>query len=292
MAIDTVISYTEQDLVKLPPRPIDAHKGTFGRVVCLCGSHGMAGAAYLAGHAAYRMGAGLVEIVTPESNRTVLQTLLPEAIVTTYDDLSPDLRGILGAVARADALVVGCGLGTSSVSARVLEAVLPHATAPTVLDADALNLLAKRPHLHTYMHGKIITPHPMEAARLFGLSADEIRTDIPAHAARFAESLGCICVLKDHRTAVAAPAHPLYQNTSGNSGMATGGSGDVLAGILGGILAQQKQLPAPDAYLAATLGVYIHGLCGDHAASLLGERSLMATDLIATIPEILRIHCP
>ena len=283
----TVISYTEQDLMKLPPRPENAHKGTFGRVVCLCGSHGMAGAAYFAAHAAYRTGAGLVEIVTPESNRTVLQTLLPEAIVTTYADENPDLRTILRAVARADALVIGCGLGTSSTSARILEAVLTYAKSPTVLDADALNLLAKCPHLHAPANS-IITPHPMEASRLFGISAEEIRRDIPAFATRFAEALGCVCVLKDHSTAVAAPSQPLYRNTSGNSGMATGGSGDVLAGIIGGILAQQKQLAAPDPYLAATLGVYLHGLCGDCAAARLGERSVMASDLIAAIPEVLR----
>ena len=292
MDISTVISYTEADLAGLPPRPDNAHKGTFGRVVCLCGSRGMAGAAYLAAHAAYRTGAGLVEIVTPESNRAILQVLLPEAIVTTYDDDAPDLRTILQSVARADALVIGCGLGMSSISARVLETALTYAKAPAVLDADALNLLSKRPHLHVLLRGKILTPHPMEAARLFGISADEIRADVSMHAARFAEALDCICVLKDHRTTVADTAHPLYRNTSGNNGMATGGSGDVLAGIIGGILAQQKQLPAPDPYLAATLGVYIHGLCGDRAASRLGERSVMASDLIAAIPEILRTNCP
>lgn len=292
MDIETVISYTPSDLDKLPPRPADAHKGTFGRVVCLCGSTGMAGAAYFAAHAAYRIGAGLVEIVTPESNRAVLQTLLPEAIITTYDDEEPDLRVILRAVERADALVIGCGLGTSSVSARILEAALTYAKAPTVLDADALNLLAKRPHLHALVNGTIITPHPLEAARLFDVPVKAIRTDVPVHAARFAEALGCICVLKDHHTAVAAPSQPLYRNTSGNSGMATGGSGDVLAGIIGGILAQQKQLAAPDPYLAATLGVYIHGLCGDRAALRLGERSLMASDLMAAIPEVLRENCP
>lgn len=281
-----LISYTEKDLERLPPRPARSHKGTFGRVVCLCGSRGMAGAAYLSAYAAYRTGAGLVEIVTPESNRTVLQTLLPEAIVTSYDDHAPDLRVITSAVARADALVIGCGLGTSACSASVLEVALTYATAPTVLDADALNLLAKRPHLHAYVSGKIITPHPAEASRLFDAPVEEILADIPTHASRFAEALDCVCVLKDHHTAVAAKGSPLFQNTSGNSGMATGGSGDVLSGIIGGLLAQQKQLSSPDAYLAATLGVYLHGLCGDRAASRLTEYSVMASDLIEALPEI------
>ncbi len=288
MSSSTFISYTEKDLEKLPPRPERSHKGTFGRVLCLCGSRGMAGAAYLAGLAAYRTGAGLVEILTPESNRTILQTLLPEAVVTVYDDDNPDLRTVTASVARADALVIGCGLGTSAVSARVLETALTYATSPTVLDADALNLLAKRPHLRPLVRDKIITPHVGEASRLFRVPTEDILSDIPAHAARFAENLNCVCVLKDHQTIVAAPNHPLYKNTSGNSGMATGGSGDVLAGIIAGLLAQQKNSSGPDAYLAATLGVYLHGLCGDLAAEKRSEYAMMASDLVGALPEILR----
>ena len=280
------LSYTEQDLSLLPARPARSHKGTFGRVVCLCGSHGMAGAAYLSALAAYRSGAGLVEIVTPACNLPVLQTLIPEAIVTAYDDECPNTRTIVRAISRADALVVGCGLGTSSVSADLLSLALTYADAPTVVDADALNLIAKRPHLRELLIGKIITPHPMEASRLFRVPVEEILSDIPAHAARFSEELRCVCVLKDHRTAVSAEGRPLFVNTTGNSGMATGGSGDVLAGIIGGILAGQK--PNANAYLAATLGVYIHGLCGDRAAARLGEHALMASDLIASLSEVLR----
>lgn len=287
MNSSTFISYTKKDLSKIPSRPACSHKGTFGRVVCLCGSRGMAGAAYLSGLAAYRSGAGLVEILTPESNRAILQTLLPEAIVTAYDDEEPDLRLITASVARADALVIGCGLGTSSVSARVLETALTYATAPTVVDADAINLLATRPHLHELLRGKILTPHPMEASRLFHMPVEEILADVPASAVRFSEQMACVCVLKDHNTIVAAPTCPIYRNTSGNSGMATGGSGDVLAGIIGGLLAQQKQLPDRDLYLAATLGVYVHGLCGDLAAKKLSEYSVMASDLIEALPNIL-----
>lgn len=284
------ISYTEKDLFRLlPERPERSHKGTFGRVVCLCGSRGMAGASYLAARAAYRVGAGLVEIVTPESNRTVLQTLLPEAIVCAYDDETPDLRTIVQAVGRADALVVGCGLGTSAVSASVLETALTYVTAPTVVDADALGLLATRPHLHSLLRGKIITPHPAEASRLFRVPVDAIVADIPAYAVQFSELLGCVCVLKDHRSVVAAPEHPIFQNTSGNSGMATGGSGDVLSGIIGGLLSQQKNLSAPDAYLSATLGVYLHGLCGDRASARLSPYSVMASELIEALPEVLCI---
>ena len=128
----------------------------------------------------------------------------------------------------------------------------------------------------------------MEASRLFGLPVAEILADIPAHAKQFSESLDCVCVLKDHNTAVADANHPIYQNTSGNSGMATGGSGDVLAGLIGGILAQQGCAGTPDLYLAATLGVYLHGLCGDLAASRMSEYSVMASDLVAALPDILR----
>ena len=280
------LSYTEKDLALLPTRPPRSHKGTFGRVVCLCGSRGMAGAAYLAAHAAYRSGAGLVQIVTPACNLPILQTLLPEAIVTAYDEENLDEKAIVRAFSRADALVAGCGLSTSATSADLLALALDYASAPTVLDADALNLIAKRPHLRSTLKGKIITPHPFEASRLFDVPVEEILRDVPAHAARFAEELACDCVLKDHQTAVAAEGHPLFLGTTGNSGMATGGSGDVLAGIIGGILAQQKLCPAP--YLAATLGVYIHGLCGDRAAERLGEHAVMASDLVASLPEVLR----
>ena len=283
----TTFSYTRRELSLMPRRPSESHKGTFGRVLCVCGSRGMAGAAYFSGKAALRCGAGLVEILTTEDNRTVIQTLLPEAVVSVYDADAPDVELIKAAVSRADAVVCGCGLGVSDSSLTVLGTVLRTSDVPTVLDADALNLLSRNPSLLKYVAGRIITPHVMEMARLTGKSADEITADRNALCREYAQKHGVICVLKGHRTAVSDGGDRIYINMSGNSGMATGGSGDVLAGIIVGILAQSRegQLTAMQ---VACLGVYIHGVCGDVAAQKLGEYSLIASDIVDALPEILK----
>ena len=283
----SIFSYTHADLCLMPPRPEESNKGTFGRVLCVCGSRGMAGAAYLAGKAALRTGAGLVEILTPEENRTVLQTLLPEAIVTAYDSQSPCVYTVEQAVKRADAIVCGCGLGVTRQSLLVLSHVLRASQVPTVLDADAINLLSRNPSLLKYAKGKMITPHPLEMSRLCGLSAEEICADRPTVCHDFAKKHGLVCVLKGHETAVSDGGEAVYINHSGNSGMATGGSGDVLAGILGGIASQARDTELTSLQVAA-LGVYIHGLCGDAAAAKLGEYSVIASDIISALPNVLK----
>ncbi len=282
-------SYTECDLMRMPKRPAESHKGTFGRVLCVCGSAGMCGAAYFAAKAAYRVGAGLVRILTAEENRSVLQTLIPEAIVSVYDPAAPD--GLQDAVEWADVLVVGCGLGVSPVSRGLLSDLLRlRGDKPTVLDADALNLLARNPSLMKYARGAVITPHVGEMRRLTACSEAEILADPVAMAGGFAKRNEVICVLKNHRTVVADGSDLIYRNGSGNSGLATGGSGDVLAGIIGGILAQGRNggLSAMD---AACLGVYLHGLCGDEAAAELSEYSVMAGDILDAIPKVMRRIC-
>ena len=283
----TEFSYTHADLSLMPPRPTDSNKGTFGRVLCVCGSRGMAGAAYLAAKAALRTGAGLAEILTPEENRTVLQTLLPEAIVTVYDSEAPSPHTVEEAVRRADTVVCGCGLGVTRQSLTVLSHVLRATKAPTVLDADALNLLSRNPSLLKYAKGKIITPHPMEMSRLTGLSAEQINADRQTVCREFAKRHELVCVLKGHETAVSDGGGAIYINRSGNSGMATGGSGDVLAGIIGGILSQARATEL-SLMQTACLGVYIHGLCGDAAAAQLGEYSVIASDIIAALPRVLK----
>ena len=283
----TTFSYTHGELLLMPPRPQESNKWTFGRVLCVCGSHGMAGAAYLSGKAALRCGAGLVEILTPDENRTVIQTLLPEAVVSTYSSDSPDTDFIKATVSRADAIVCGCGLGISDSSLAVLSAVLHCATAPTVLDADALNLLSRNPSLMKYVTGKIVTPHPMEMARLTGMTVEEVSANRNALCHDYAQRNGVVCVLKGHRTAVSDGGQQVYVNRSGNSGMATGGSGDVLAGIIGGILAQGRE-GRLTIMQTACLGVYIHGLCGDAAAQKFGEYSLIASDIIEALPVVLK----
>lgn len=283
----SVIDWQEDAVKGLPSRPQESNKGTFGRVLCVCGSLGMSGAAYLAAKAAYRTGAGLVRILTVEENRTVLQALLPEAIVTTYDKDAPELSVVEEAEAWADVLVIGCGLGVTRAARTLLAHLLRYSTKPKIIDADALNLLSLNPSLLKYTKGAILTPHPMEMSRLCGRTVEEILADSETVANDFAEKHGAICVLKRHRTLTANGAGTVYRNTTGNSGMATGGSGDVLAGILGGLLAQLREGELPTAEIAAT-GVLIHGMCGDLAARELGEHALMASDLIDALPAVMK----
>ena len=282
-------SYIRSDLSRLPARLKRSNKGTFGRVLCVCGSENMSGAAYLCAKAAYRTGSGLVEILTPECNRVILATLLPEAIITTYSSASPEPSIIREAKKRADAIVIGCGIGTSLSSKKVLFTILSEAKAPCVIDADALNIIAKDEELLPLLKGKIITPHPAEMSRLMGVSDIEaILDDTEKTAYDFAKKNECVCVLKTHESVVSDGSCKIYKNNCGNNGMATGGSGDVLAGIIGGILSQMKNEPTTDLTLAASLGVYIHALAGDCAAARLGERSVMASDIVDSICETIK----
>lgn len=283
-----VFSYNHADLSRMPARPVDSSKGTFGRVLCVCGSRGMAGAAYLAAHAALRTGAGLAEILTPEENRVILQTLLPEAVVTAYSSDEPEPSVIEAAIGRATAVVCGCGLGVSRQSRFVLSRVLRSSDVPTLLDADALNLISRNRSLLKYATGMIITPHPLEMSRLTGLDVSEIQSDRPRICHSFARENSLICVLKGHDTVVSDGSLRLYRNTSGNSGMATAGSGDVLAGIIGGLLAQSHN-SALSALETACLGVYIHGLAGDAATSKFGEYSVIASDIVDNLSTVLKM---
>ena len=295
MSIDQLsrFSYEKRALSMMPVRPARSNKGDFGRVLCVCGSHGMSGAAYLCAKAAYRTGAGLVEIFTHECNRIVLQTSLPEAIVTTYTD-EYDKNSLLCSLERADAVVVGCGLGLTPLSRTILSDIL-HALEgkeiPLVIDADAINLLSRSRSLLKYVRGAVLTPHFMEASRLLERPIGELLPHTASVAHEIAKRYGAVCVMKDHESAVSDGGARVYINKSGNSGMATGGSGDVLAGILGGLLAQNSKAATPLSSLeAVALGVYIHGLAGDAAAIKLGEYSLMASDIIDALPSVLNFR--
>jgi|LSQX01.2.fsa_nt_gb hydroxyethylthiazole kinase-like uncharacterized protein yjeF len=274
---------SNEDIIgMLPKRPAESNKKTFGRVLAVCGSYGMSGAAYLCAKAAYRSGCGLVEILTAEENRVILQTSLPEATVTCYKSDSPDYDTILSAASRADAIALGCGLGKNPAAHMVTERLLSAAAVPLVIDADALNIISEEPRLWGLIHAPVvITPHPAEMSRISRLDIDTILEDTTKAAADFAAERGVVCVLKTHSTAVTDGSR-IYINTTGNSGMATGGSGDVLAGIIASLLAQQKgRQPLLE---TAALGVYIHGLAGDGAAESLGEHSVMASDIINFLP--------
>ena len=281
MAKDLDASYVKNLIDTLPARPEESHKGTFGRVLCICGSFGMAGAAYLSALAAYRTGAGLVEIFTPEENRVIIQTLIPEAIVTTYDADNFDDRVLTSSIDKCDAMLIGCGLGTSHTSLEILKVALRYKDVSTVIDADALNLISEHKFLLKYAANSIITPHLKEMSRLTDMSVEQIGNDTSSAAREFASKHALCCVLKSHNTVVNDKGERAYVNTAGNSGMATGGSGDVLAGVIASLLAQ-KHLSLSN-FDAATLGVYLHADAGDRAAEALGKSAVMARDIANNI---------
>ena len=280
-------SYSQKDLKNLlPKRDENSHKGSCGRVLIIGGSPCMSGAPYFSAKAAYRTGCGLVEIFTHEDNRVILQTLIPEAVLSTWGE-TIDFSKLEASIKKADVIAIGMGLSTSEYALEILKFTLSKNDCPLIIDADALNLISKHPELFELIvrHVVIMTPHPLEMSRLSGLEVNKITSNIPSFAQDFANANEVICVLKDRHTAVAAPnGDYTYINQSGNSGMSTGGSGDVLDGIIAGLLAQ-----GCNPYVAATLGVYIHGLAGDIASEKLSQYSVMANDIIDSLPEVFKI---
>lgn len=265
----------------LPVRKARSHKGTYGKVLCVAGSVNMAGAAYLCSYAAYRVGAGLVRVLSPEENRIILQTLIPEAVLTTFDREKP-AEGILSeALKWADVVAIGPGLGREAWAGGLVEQTLRTYHGPLVVDADGINHLAADPGLLEEHRGPVIlTPHVGEFSRLSGRSVEGIGADIPGQASQYAREHGCICVLKDAPTAVGAPDGSCWINTTGNNGMSTGGSGDVLTGMIAGLLGQ-----GTEPLQAALLGVWLHGRAGDLAAGKEGVYGLLARHLIEHVPE-------
>lgn len=279
------ICYTlePEDLGKrLPVRKADSHKGSYGKVLMITGSKGMAGAAYLSAKAAYRCGAGLVQIYTEESNRTILQQLLPEAIVTVYEAFDP--QKLLSLLKWADVVTIGCGLGKSKTAESLLRSTLQYCSVPCVVDADGLNLLACHLELlENIAIPVVLTPHMKEMSGLLGCSVAEIQEERLRKLNAFTEKYPVVCALKDARTIVAGEGNPCFVNTAGNQAMAKAGAGDVLSGVITGMIS--GGLPAYD---SAVLGVYLHACGGDEAKAALGSYSVLAEDLIDGITECLK----
>ena len=254
-----------EDLRKmLRPRPADGHKGTFGHALLISGSKGMAGAAILASEACLRSGIGKLSILTAEENRVILQITVPEAIVITANSLQQSF----------DAVGIGPGLGMNY---GLLRHCLQDTSVPLVIDADAINMLATLPYLQSSLPPKsILTPHPKEAERLIGSNA-------LADVSDWAKAHEVYVVLKGHPTHVCTPEGEAYVMEVGNSGMATAGSGDVLTGIITGLLAQ-GYTPSE----AACLGVWLHGTAGDFSADEMGENCMLARDIIRHLPQAFR----
>jgi NAD(P)H-hydrate epimerase len=282
---------TIHDLPHLKPRPVDANKGSFGRVLVVAGSRGMSGAAVLCATAALRGGVGLVKAAVPQGILPVVAAANPCYLTAP---LPEDAEGRIHKAAVAPLLdqlhgqtatVLGPGLGQSPDLPDVLAEVLRDDTTPLVLDADGLNALAKRLDvLKPNRRPLVLTPHPGEFSHLTGMPIPEIQAHRQESAARFAEEHNVVLVLKGHGTVV-TDGERLYVNTTGNPGMATGGTGDVLAGLIGALIAQGLE-----AFAAAQLGVYLHGLAGDQARDAVGESPLIASDLIDHLPGAFRLH--
>lgn len=267
---------------KFPKRREQSHKGTYGKVLLIVGSQGMAGAALLCARAAYMVGAGLVQIYSHEDNRVIIQEGLPEAILTTYNTF--DEAKLNELLDWADVVGIGCGLGTSQIARKIVRHTITYAKVSCVADADALNILASEKEL---MLGRvsplIITPHIKEMARVLSCEVKDVIAHKMNLLEEFVKKYKLICVLKDARTLVAKENESWFLNLTGNSAMAKGGSGDVLTGMITGILAQGM-----NPYESACLGVYLHGLAGDYAAENKGKYSVLAGDIIENIGEILK----
>lgn len=290
----------------LPKRSPRGNKGTFGKVLILAGSVNMAGAAILCAKAAYRMGAGMVKLVTREENRLIIQESLPEALLLTYTGEDESYRGKAQRENRtenpafwrqwqesldwADVYVAGCGCGQSTMITALLWDMLTQNKKPQVLDADALNLLSKEPKLLEIVQNtdtpRVLTPHPGELSRLLSVPMEEVKGDLCQAAALATQKYHSIVVAKDAVTAVVSLTGDTYLNSSGNSGMATAGSGDVLAGMIGGLLAQSAYSHEA-VYEAAWKGVYLHGLAGNAVAFQKSEYAVMASDMIEALPDII-----
>lgn len=283
-------TYSAEDLCLIPKRKAHSNKGTYGKVLVIAGSASMGGAASLAALAAYRSGAGLVKVLTHENQRTAVQKNVPEAIVETYGDgiTQTEINEIMkNALSWATCVIIGPGISTSDTASWMTEYILRNSTVTTVLDADALNLIAQKKEFKELLKDGvtfIVTPHLGEMARLTGTSVPVIQGKLIETAGKFAKKYNVVCVLKDARTIVAAPSGDIYVNTSGNSGMATGGSGDVLTGVIAGM-----KVSGLDTFDAACVGVLLHGLGGDHAAEKRGEHGMKAGDIIDGITNVMSV---
>ncbi len=266
----------------LLPKRFDAmHKGDCGRVFLLAGSVGMTGAAALCGEAAMRTGSGLVTVGTPEKAQPILAAKLNEAMTLPLDEEDEALAfsQIKGEIKASDAVGIGPGLGQTEMTLRGIVAALGQGK-PTVIDADGLNALAKHIDILKGEHGTIVlTPHPGEMSRLCGVSVSEIQERRAEIAAEFAKRYQVTLLLKGKNTVIASPRGEIHENPTGNCGMASGGMGDVLTGVIASLLGQGL-----DGFQAAVLGAFLHGLAGDMAAEELGEFGMIAGDVVKKLP--------
>ena len=270
----------KSDLDLLPGLEKNLNKGSAGKVLLIAGSEEMAGAAYLAGLGALTCGCGMVKIYTHKRNRNVILSLFPEAIVVCYEKF--DEKQLVELMKWASAIAVGPGIGTSSIAGQIVDTVVKYASVPVVIDADGLNIIAKKPGILKQPHTEIVvTPHMAEMARLTDNPILYVSEHKLSVCQEFATEHQVICVLKDGATLTTIPYEDIFINRSGSPAMATAGSGDVLTGVIVSLIAQGME-PS----IAAPLGVYLHGLAGETAAKQTSMHGLVASDIIQGIKMI------
>lgn len=279
------------DDVVIPARPPDAHKGTFGTAVVLAGSLGLTGAAFLTSTAAARTGAGLVRLLVADTIYPILAAKCTEVMATPVPEVAPGAVGhsaydsILRQLDAARVGIIGPGLGRDSSTWRLVVDLAQHAKCPLVIDADALNALADTPRAKGKLGStRVLTPHPGELSRLTGKTADAINADRPAAARKAAREWGAVVVLKGAHTVVAHPDGRLSEDPHSVPALASGGTGDVLSGVIGGLISQGL-----DPFRAAVTGVYVHAAAGRRIAERIGDSGLLAGDLLPEIPLVMNL---
>ncbi len=277
-----------RQVLSLPRRP-DTHKGDYGHLLVIAGSVGKTGAAAMVCEAALRMGAGLVTLAIPKSLNAIMEVKLTEVMTEPLPETPKQtlsLRAfhpILRLCENKKAVVIGPGLGTFKETQSLILKLIKAIDLPMIIDADGLNALATQPKtLPLSNRFMVLTPHPGEMARLIHTTVKEVQENRIGVTKQFAQSSHAYVVLKGYRTLIATPKGEVYINPTGNAGMATGGTGDVLCGMMGGLLCQGMDLLS-----CLQASVYLHGLAGDEVAQELGEKSLVATDIIRKIPSLL-----
>ena len=276
-----------ETIPKLKPRAVDGHKGDYGKVCIIAGSIGMSGAAALAGRAALRAGAGLVRVATPKSVLPIVAAIEPSFTTIALPEdgdgriSAKAIHAVLEAIGENDAVAFGPGIGTSGAIRSVLEILLEQQPLRLIIDADGLNNLAGIKNWPARLKAKLIlTPHPGEMKRLWsGLFREQLPAERQEQALQLAQRTNTVVVLKGAGTVV-TDGEKVYINKTGNPGMATAGSGDVLTGVITALLGQGLS-----DFDAAVLGVYVHGLAGDIASEKIGRVSLIATDIIDSLPD-------